>query len=285
MSLAARNAARSASASPTAGSGSPLRTATPVVIVPRSAAEPATTWPALVSSAISAEVRISRSALAPPISLSRMAPTAPKVPSMSVPVSALNCGVSAATKPFAAPPERMASFMSSELLVHAVVEELLRPPLHALRRDDAKAAMLEERARRDARLGEQPQQAARVRARLDGAQQPAGDAGALMIGMHVEHIDQPIARHVDEADRRAVEVGHPHGLVVEPIGPSTRVDLVRRPRHDLLRRVIATVDPPHRVAKQRDHAGEIARPIATDVDRHGGAPSRYIHAIRAKAMA
>ena len=35
-----------------------------------------------------------------------MAPTAPKVPAMSQPVSALNCAASAATSPCAAPPLR-----------------------------------------------------------------------------------------------------------------------------------------------------------------------------------
>src|SRR5207244_3751692 len=44
------------------------------------------------------------SAGAPVMSLSRMAPTAPKVPAMSQPVSALNWGASAPTSPCAAPP-------------------------------------------------------------------------------------------------------------------------------------------------------------------------------------
>src|SRR5215469_11149586 len=64
---------------------------------------------------------------------------------------------------------------SPERLIHAVVEEFLRPAHDPLGRDDAKAAVLEERARRDARLGEEAQQAARPRAPLDGAQEPARD--------------------------------------------------------------------------------------------------------------
>src|SRR5262249_48633032 len=161
-------------------------------------------------------------------SRSRMAPTAPKVPSISAPVAALSCGASAATRPCAAPPERRVRCMDvsviaseakqspqethaqakrdcfaslamtglTQLLVHAVVEELLRQPADALRRDDAEAAMLEERPRRDARLGEQPQQAVRPRTRLHGPQEPAGDALALMVGMHIKHVDQAITRDV-----------------------------------------------------------------------------------------
>jgi hypothetical protein len=61
---------------------------------------------------MSARVRINTSAGAPESNLSRMAPTAPNVPSMAQPVSAWNCDASAPTSPCAAPPLRMRSRMA-----------------------------------------------------------------------------------------------------------------------------------------------------------------------------
>src|SRR5262245_30465 len=104
MASAASSAACSRSGVSIAGSGSPARTATAVGTLPMSLTEPATTHPCRTSSAMMAEVSSTRSAGSPASSLSRMLPTAPKLPAMVAPVSALKRGASASTRPCAAPP-------------------------------------------------------------------------------------------------------------------------------------------------------------------------------------
>src|SRR5947209_8749146 len=86
------------------GGALPSRAATPVCTIPMSRREPLSTSASAESVSITAEVRMSRSAGAPPRSLAAIAPTALNSPATAHPVSAWNRGASAATSPFAAPP-------------------------------------------------------------------------------------------------------------------------------------------------------------------------------------
>ena len=90
MASAPRSAVRSSAALPTAGGGSPLRTATAVWTVPIFFADRASTWPSRANPSIRARLRIMTSAGSPASRRACMAPTAPKVPSIAAPVVASN---------------------------------------------------------------------------------------------------------------------------------------------------------------------------------------------------
>src|SRR5260370_22116251 len=104
MASAVSKAVRSSAALPTAGRGSPLRTATAVWTAQISFAESARTWPSRASPSIRPRLRIMTSAGSPASRRARMAPTAANMPSIVAPLVASNVGRSASTKPWAAPP-------------------------------------------------------------------------------------------------------------------------------------------------------------------------------------
>src|SRR6478735_9944880 len=106
---AASSAAFNASAESIRGTASPRRAATPVRTSPIGASGRAATAPWSRSSASIASVTIITSQGTPPSSASRIAPTAPKRPSIVAPPAARNRSRRASTRPLTAPAQSSCS--------------------------------------------------------------------------------------------------------------------------------------------------------------------------------
>src|SRR5260370_22808593 len=227
MASAVSKAVRSSAALPTAGRGSPLRTATAVWTAPISFAESARTWPSRASPSIRPRLRIMTSAGSPASRRARMGAPARNMPSIVAPLVASNVGRSASTKPWAAPPLKtltvFVSVIARSLHLDAGLLDQLGPlvgvaPQEGVelgRRQGHGDGALLGPGLADRRFGDDPG---------DLGVQPVDDLRGHALGRHDAEPDRRlIARHARLAHRR--HVGQ-HGRALLPRG-CQRADLAR----------------------------------------------------------
>src|SRR5215475_6419117 len=164
----------------------------------------------------------------------------------------------------------------SERAFHDEVAQPYPQPLDLVLADDAKAAALKKWPRRQARLGEQPARTDRPRARLDLAQQPRGDAHALVHVVGIEAVDPAAALEVGEADDLSVRLGDVREGGTQLREPARLVGDLRGPGIDLLGSVVAAVDLVHGVVEEPHDLQQVGRLEVADAEAgegHGQNPA------------
>ena len=144
-----------------------------------------------------------------------------------------------------------------EILLHPVIDELDTPADDHLFVKQPIAVPLEERTGRDTRLREYAAVPLLPRLGFQRRQKNSPDPGRLMIGVDVEMVKMAIAFQVAEADDLISPRRHEAEPARQFVRPTLLIHLVRSPGADLLRRVVADVDAPDCIPKERDDGWDI----------------------------
>lgn len=94
---------------------------------------------------------------------------------------------------------------------------------------------------------------------LDGerVQQNPADADPLVVGRDEKPVDVRIRLKLGESGDLSFGFGHNNEAAKKPVAPKVDIEVVRSPRRDLFRRIVAGVDSTNRVAEQGEKRGGV----------------------------
>lgn len=130
---------------------------------------------------------------------------------------------------------------------------------------EQKAVRFEERSCRHARFGMKPCDPGRSCFGDSGRQQRPGDSRAKMLVVDIEEVQMSVIQELNESQDPGVGCRQKGATAVQSLVPTRFVRVVRSPRRDLLWSIVAGIDMPDGLCKQRDDGAEIVRSVSTDL--------------------